>query len=128
MATNKEIWEQYSNFAIDLSNNSRKLAFAGAAIAWLFKTDENTFPLFVLCSLFLIIVFFILDIMQYFLGAIRLKRWIETEEKKKQRETGSIEGEYKKPMHIDIPSYRCWRGKIFTLIASYLFLGIQVFF
>jgi len=127
MATNEEIWKQYSNFAIDLSNNARKLAFAGAAIAWIFKAEDNTFPFSVLCALFFIIVFFILDIMQYFLGAIRLKKWIESEEKKKQKETGSFEGEYKKPMSIDIPSYRCWVSKVFALLTGYFFLGIQVF-
>ena len=105
MATNKEIWEQYSNFAIDLSNNARKLAFGGAAIAWIFKTEENTFSISVLCALFFIIVFFILDIIQYLIGAIRLKHWIETEERKKQKETGDIEGEYEKPIYIDVPSY-----------------------
>ena len=127
MATNAEIWKQYENFAIDLSNNARKLAFGGAAIAWLFKTDEYTFPVSALCALFFIIIFFILDIMQYFLGAKRLKHWIEAEEKKKQEETGTFEGEYNKPIHIDIPSYRCWQAKVFALLVGYFFLGIQVF-
>ena len=127
MATNEEIWQQYSNFAIDLSNNARKLAFGGAAIAWVFKTEESTFPFAVLCALFFIISFFILDISQYFLGATRLKKWIEAEEKKKINETGSFEGEYKKPIDIDIPSYHCWIAKIFVLLIGYFFLGIQVF-
>jgi len=127
MATNKDIWEQYSNFAIDLSNNTRKLAFGGAAIAWIFKTENNTFPVSVLFALFFIISFFILDILQYFLGATRLKKWIEAEEKKNQKETGSIDGEYKKPIDIDVPSYHCWLAKIFALLIGYFFLGIQVF-
>ncbi|MFK5981083.1 MAG: hypothetical protein QM488_19605 [Rhizobiaceae bacterium] len=125
--TNKDLWEQYGNFTIDLSNNARKLAFAAAGLSWLFKTIENTFPAPVLCALLAIIIFFICDILQYFLGAIRLKKWIESEEETREKETGSIEGEYKKPKNIDTPSFYCWVAKVIALLASYAFLGLQIF-
>ena len=124
---NSEIWNSYSNFTLDLSNNARTLAFAGAAIAWLFKTQDNTFPSIVLWGLFFIIIFFILDILQYFLGAIILKFWAEGEESKQLEETGKIDGEYDKPRYIDYPSFFCWVAKVISLLMGYICLGTYIF-
>ena len=125
---NNDLWAQYDNFTKDLSENSRKLAFAGAAIAWIFKGPENTFPLLIRFSFGCIILFFIFDILQYFLGAILLKIWTEAQEKKKLQETGKIEGDYNKPRKLDKPSFRCLILKIVFLLNGYGFLGGYIFF
>jgi hypothetical protein len=124
---NSEIWKSYDNFTLDLSNNVRKLAFAAAAIAWLFKDDQYNFPQLVKWSLFFTILFFIFDILQYFLGAIVLKHWVEKEETKMHEETGSIDGEYEKPRYVDYPPYYCWWLKVLMLLTSYFCLGLHLF-
>jgi hypothetical protein len=39
----EELWTQYQYYTQDVTENSRKLAFAIAAICWFFKTPEATF-------------------------------------------------------------------------------------
>gem|GEM_PF-1027297 len=124
---NEDLWAQYDNFTKDLSDNARKLAFAAAAVCWFFKTSENSFPPEVLWALRFVVLFFIFDILQYFLGALSVKFWTEYHENKEHRETGSIEGEYLKPKWVDYPSFSMWLLKVLALLASYLFLGKFIF-
>ncbi len=126
--TNSDLWASYDNFTKDLSDNARKLAFAAAAIAWVFKGPDNTFPPLIRFSFGFIILFFVFDILQYFLGAILLKSWTEDQEKKKFRETGKIEGEYNKPKKLDKPSFKCMVVKTVALLVGYCFLGFHIFF
>ena len=79
---NAELWESYGFYTGELTKYSRQLAFAGAAICWFFKTPEVTFPKPVIVSLVLIVLFFISDILQYFIAAHLLRWWIRREEKR----------------------------------------------
>jgi hypothetical protein len=124
---NSDLWAQYDHFTKDLSDNARKLAFAAAAISWFFKTSENNFPPQVLWALRFVVLFFICDFLQYFLGALSIKFWTEYHEDKKYKETGSIDGEYLKPKWLDYPVFSMWWLKVLALLASYAFLGKFIF-
>ena len=124
---NSDLWQQYSNFTKDLSDNIRKLAFTSAALCWLFKNNENVFPEEIRFSLGAIAVFFIFDIFQYLLGALFVKFWTESKEKEFLIKTGNIEGDYHKPTWLDLPSFYCWVLKCLSLAVSYFYLGEYIF-
>lgn len=125
--TNEELWKSYDKYTNDLSNISRKLAFSAAALSWFFKTTKNNFPAEILIALRLIIIFFIADILQYLLGAVFIRIWTRHYEKKKYKETGSIDGDYSKPSCLDYPAYLMWWIKIIVLLVSYIYIGLYVF-
>ena len=124
---NSDLWAQYNNFTKDLSDNIRKLAFASAAISWLFKSQSNEFPSDILYALGAIVVFFFFDILQYVLGALFIKFWTEHKEKEFHTNTGTIEGDYQKPKWLDYPPFLCWLLKCIALLVSYGYLGKHIF-
>ena len=124
---NKEIWEKYTNFTKDLSDNARNLAYAAAGLSWAFKLESGQFPPAVITALRFVIVFFLADMLQYVSGALFVKLWMRFQEKKMFNRTGSIEGEYNQPDWLDYPPFTFWVIKIFSLLVAYLYLGIYVF-
>lgn len=122
---NQEAWGQYKDYTRDITEFSRKLAFAGAAICWVLKRKDGTFPEHVLTALVFIVGFFIADILQSFIGALLLRRWITKEEIKKWMEFQTIEGEYQKPRWLDYPSYTLFIVKIVLLLIGFIYIGIQ---
>lgn len=122
---NAELWESYNYYTGELTKFSRQLAFAGAAICWFFKSEEITFPKPILVSLVLIVSFFILDILQYFLGAHILRWWIQREETKMWEKKKKIEGEYHKPRWVDTPSFAIFNLKIAVLFGAFVALSIE---
>lgn len=125
--TNEKLWESYDKYTKDLSNVSRQLAFAAAALSWFFKSTENVFPEEILIALRFIIVFFIADVLQYLLGALFIRFWTRYHENKKYKETGDIKGDYPKPAWLDYPAYLMWWIKIISLICSYVYIGLYLF-
>jgi hypothetical protein len=124
---NAELWESYREYTNILSNISRRLGFAAAAICWFFKTPDNKFPHKITFALIFTVVFFVADIMQYLLGAIFLRVWTRVEEKRKWRNTGKIEGEYHKPYWLDYPSYFMWWIKVLAILVAFILIGIYLF-
>lgn len=124
---NKEAWSHYKDYTRDVTEHSRKLGFAGAAICWFFKENPAIFPIPILYALAAIILFFVCDICQNMSGALLTKRWLRREEIKKWKETEDIEGIYEKPGWIDYPSFVFFNMKIVSLITSFLFIGWHIF-
>lgn len=125
---NSELWKQYDTSTKDLSDNTRKLGFASVAIIWILKGQNPEFPIVLRYSLLFVVLFFLCDIFQYWIQSLRLKNWIEQEEKRRYEKDRTIEGEYEKPKNLDIPSFRLFKAKTLFLIISYLFIGIYVFY
>jgi len=124
--TNKEVWEHYKDYTRDITEFSRKLAFAAAGICWFFKTQENTFPTMVLWALMFLVTFFVTDILQALLAAILLRWWIRKEEKAKWRKTKSIEGDYLKPAWLDVPAFVMFLAKTVSLLATFACIGAEL--
>jgi hypothetical protein len=124
---NQELWESYKDYTKNLTEFSRKLGFGAAAICWLFKTNDNTFPPLILAGLGFAVLYFACDIMQFFLGAILIRVWTRMEEKKKWEKHKTLEGEYNKPVWLDYPSYTMWWIKTISLLSSFLFIGFHLF-
>ena len=82
--TNTEFWKEYQEYTKITSENLRKLAFVGIPIIWMFRNDLRL-------ALVLIVGFFILDILQYFVSACILYRWLRNEETKAHKKSGKID-------------------------------------
>jgi len=124
--TGKELWQQYQHYTRDITEHGRKLGFAGAAICWIFKRDDFTFPLMIYAALLFFIAYFIADILQSFFGALVLKFFTEHHEAKMWREKHTIEGEIHKPRWVDTPAFVFFIAKCLFLIAGFSFIGLHL--
>jgi len=77
-----DLWKSQEAYSRDLTEHSRKLAFAVAAICWFFKSETITFPPAIFWSLVFLVGFFIFDVLHYLWGAIRYRRFIHRQEEK----------------------------------------------
>ena len=126
--TTERLWEEFQHYTRDLTEHSRKLAFAAAAICWFFKTPQITFPPPVMWSLSLLVCFFILDVLHYFVGAVILRWFTEREEARLWKETGSISGDIAKPRWVDVPAWLFFIAKTLVLLASFAALATEFYF
>src|SRR6266571_2604884 len=120
--TNREVWEHYRDYTKDITEYSRKLGFAGAAICWFFKAPDFKFPIWILISFLFLLAFFVCDLSQSLVAAYRHRGWIRREEIKNFEETGKIEGDYQKPWGLDIPVFRLFILKVVCLFVAYVFV------
>jgi hypothetical protein len=95
--TGKQLWEQYQHYIRDITDDGRKLGFSGAAICWIFKRDDFTFPLSIYAALFFFITYFIAEIFQALSGALIIKLFTEHHEAKMWREKKTIDDDIPKP-------------------------------
>jgi len=121
------LWEQYQQYTKTLTDHSRKLAFAGAAICWFFKTPEITFPNLILKALGLIVLFFLFDILHYLLGAIMVGVWTRRQEVKAWKREQKIPDELDKPAWLDLPSQIFFGAKILVLIIAFSLIGLEFY-
>jgi len=122
--TNKEVWSQYKEYSQSTSDISRKMAFGGIAVCWLFRDQNTGFPQLVFSSLIFLLIFFLFDLLQYLITTLLLKKWIRKEEIKMWEAVGAIEGNYQKPTWVDLPAFSFFIIKIIALIISFILLGI----
>jgi hypothetical protein len=123
---NEDLWKQYSDYSAIVSENFRKLAFAAAAICWLFKPPEKPFPKIILYGIWFIVLFFIFDILQYFVAALLLRFWTRCQEKKNHAKYKTIMGEYDKPAWLDTPPFHLWWFKVVLLFVAYGLIGFHI--
>ena len=122
---NEELWGQYQTYTSEFTKHSRQLAFAAIAICWLFKTSEFTFPPKILWALIFTVLFFISDIMQFFVSAHILRWWTRKKEIQQWEETSSINGDYGKPWLLDLPAFLFFNIKAVVLSISFLIIGSE---
>jgi hypothetical protein len=123
----EKLWAQYQYYTRDLTANSRKLAFAVAAICWFFRTPEVTFPPAILWSLALLVCFFVFDVLQYVSAAFTLRRFLEHQEEKYLSETGELPQEVTKPRWVDYPATFFFIVKTLFLLGSFVALGTEFY-
>ena len=123
-----DVWAQYQEYTRDLTANARRLGYAAAAIAWLFKGPDATFPPKVLIGLGWVVTFFLFDVLQAFAAAVFYRFWARSQEKRKWQESGEkdVDDECHKPAWLDYPAWTFWLLKIVSLLLGYLFLVIHI--
>src|SRR6266699_3565051 len=126
--TTEELWKQYQYYTRDLTEHSRKLAFAVAVICWFFKSPEITFPPAVFWSLALLVVFFFFDVLHYFAGAIIYRVFTHRREAELWDKTHSIQGEIEVPRSLDRAVFTFFCLKTVFLLASCVALGTEFFY
>jgi len=117
-----DLWQNYLFYTQSLSENCRKLAFAGAAICWFFKSSTLIFPPAIMGALIFIVLFFLFDIFQYLVAAILLRIWTRSAENKMWKLKGNIDEDVEKPAWLDTPAYVFFLLKLFSLITSFVFI------
>ena len=126
--TTEKLWEQYQYYTRDLTEHSRKLAFAVAAICWFFKTPDITFPPAIFWSLALLVCFFVFDVLQYSTGAFTVRLFLEYHEKLHYENTHTELSEVPKPRWVDYPATFCFIVKTLFLLASFAALGTEFYY
>jgi hypothetical protein len=124
--TGNQLWEHYQHYTRDITEHGRKLGFGGAAICWIFKRDNFTFPFMIYAALLFFIVYFIVDILQALFGALMLKFFTEHQEAKMWREQKTIEGEIHKPKWVDRPAFFFFIAKCFFLVGGFAVIGLYL--
>jgi hypothetical protein len=121
-----ELWKNQQFYTRDLTEHSRKLAFAVALICWFFKGEKITFPPAVFWSLVFLVGFFIFDVLHYFWGAVRYRRFIHREEERLQKLGG--DPEVKVTRKLDRPMYVMFWLKSVLLLLSFAMLLTEFFY
>ena len=123
------IWDQYTSYTKTVSEQARKLAFAGAAVCWFFRTPEATFPILILIALLLIVVFFLADLGQYIFAAQRYRTFAREQEEaywESERPWEQGEGipdiEVEVPVSLDKLSQSWFIFKVCVLTIAYVFM------
>jgi hypothetical protein len=123
--TLKDIWAEYKENTWELSENARKLAFAGAAICWFFKSSDATFPGKINVSLAFIILFFFFDMLQYLFSAILLRTWATRKEKILKFNKLPLDTPVEKPRWLVRHPFYLFLLKLIFLLASFAFLVME---
>lgn len=124
--TGRELWARYVEYTRDITEHGRKLGFGGAAICWIFKRDDFTFPVMIYAALIFFVAYFIADVLHPLSAALTLKFFTQYHEKRLWRETGSIEGEIHKPRWVDWPAFTFFIIKCVLLITGFVFIGLYL--
>jgi hypothetical protein len=64
----KGYWNYYQKFSRILSRVCRKMAFAEGGAFWILKTTTQGFPMIISVGLFMLVLYFICDALQYYVG------------------------------------------------------------
>jgi hypothetical protein len=118
--------ETYYEFSGKLSDNSRKLAFAGIAIVWIFKQEKNDayiIPSILKAAMLMFVISLSLDLAQYIYQTIVWKRFHDSKEKELSCDE---EAEFLAPTRFKEIADKIFWAKISTLAIGYII--VLVFF
>ena len=123
----RELWDSYNFYTQGLTEHGRKLAFATAAICWFFKSEQVTFPTPVIWSLSFVVLYFLLDMLQYFVAALVLRQWTYQKEAELEAKTGRADpdDDVEKPPRLDAPAFWLFITKHIALFMSFLALIVE---
>ncbi len=114
----KEYKEEYKWFSGQLSDNTRKLAFAGIAIVWIFKQEKNgTFilPSLLKLAILMFVITLSFDLLQYIYQTIVWGIFHRYHEKKIAENS-----ELKAPIYFNWPAIAFFWSKVIVLVIGYI--------
>jgi hypothetical protein len=121
-----DLWKNQEFYSRDLTEHSRTLAFAVAAICWFFKSEKITFPPAIFWALVFLVGFFIFDVLHYFWGAVRYRRFIYRAEAK--LEEVREDAEVPVTRRLDKPIFAMFYLKSVCLLVSFGMLLTEFFY
>ncbi len=116
-----ELLKSKFNFTTKTSDNNRKLAFAGIAIIWIFKKENNTLSADLIIPFILFAISLLLDILQYYSHSIVLHYFYHKREKKFIKSV-ELDPEVTLPDNVNWFNYSMFYLKIPFTILSYILL------
>jgi hypothetical protein len=121
-----DLYEEYGSFTKSLTSSGRTLAFGAAAIGWFFRTSDFVFPTMILVSFLFVVLYLTLDMAQYLVSAIMLKRLANRLEADIRKRGGDIETEkVAKPKGFTHIPYILFLSKFPCLMLAYISLGTE---
>jgi len=82
----QESYKRFLFYTGEASKIGRQLAFAEGAILWFYHTNVDAYFSFILISFTFLLIYFILDLLQYFIGGINFESLACEQEKDPQKE------------------------------------------
>ncbi len=116
----KEYKEEYKWFSGRLSDNTRKLAFAGIAIVWIFKQEKNgafILPDLLKLAILMFVITLLFDLLQYICQTMIwgiFHRYHETK--------FGEDYELTAPRYFNWPAIVFFWSKVIALVAGYVFV------
>ncbi len=121
-----DLYAEYETYTKVLTETGRTLAIGAAAIGWFFRSAEFTFPAAILLSVLFVALYFILDILQLLVSAVRLKRLANSKEAEILRRKGNIyEEQITKPLSFTRIPYLLFLLKFPCLLFAYMSLAVE---
>ncbi len=119
--------DEYYSFSKTASELNRKLAFAGVAIVWVFRSGESSEELGITGRLLVVGGLFVLslaaDLLHYAVSAIAWGIF------SRRKELGGAvpEDEFVAPRWINWSGIGLWTSKLVLSLAAYLILAVELF-
>jgi hypothetical protein len=123
MTTLQEYRDDYYEFSKQASDVSRKLAFAGIAVIWIFKADlpDNSYALApeLFYAGIAIVASLTLDLLHYGLSSLIWGWFWRHKEKTGVKLTDNLDA----PSYFNRPALVCFWGKLATMTIAYGYLS-----
>ena len=126
MKTVQEVWDRYADYTRDATEHSRKLAFGGLGVCWLFRDQAGHFPLLILVALTLILLYCLADLAHPFVAGILFRHFAQHHEARLWKEKRSVEGNIRVPLWLDKPAYYLYIMKVGFLGLGFIALICHV--
>jgi len=117
----KEYRKDYQEFSGKLSDNARKLAFAGIAIVWIFKQEkEDIFilPQLLKLSMLMFVITLSFDLLQYVYQTLTWGIFHRHFEKKLPNEDSELSAS----KYLNWPAIIFFWTKVISLVIGYVFI------
>lgn len=123
----EELWKTYDFYTAEITKHARYLGFAGLAVCWFFKSPEVTFPTLILLALLSLVLFFLFDLLQYYVAAVRYRSWLHGEESQAVDtgiELGSLD--LWPTQELDRPAQKLFTAKLVLLLLGFVLIGAEL--
>ena len=123
-----ELWIEYKEYTKDFTEHGRKLGFAGAAVCWVFRGADFTFPMAIYAALLAFVAYFICDMIQMFIAAVSRRALGHHEEEKIQKSGGVLTGDTTVPFPrwIDKAPFAFFVFKGFFLFVGFGLIAFEL--
>lgn len=114
-----QFWRVSRSYSAEASKIARQLAFGEGAVFWFFFTENQIMANFIFLGLLFLVLYFVLDVLQYIIGAFKNKQlanfYEQNESLLELKNIGRQEG-------FNAPMYVCYYSKFFMLLIASLIL------
>lgn len=126
MKTLEELWKVRDGMAKESTESCRKLGFSAGAICWLFKSGDYSFPLLIYWSLLFLVLFFLFDVLQFFISSLLYSAYVRRLEVISAPSGDDFEGVDGVPQWLNMPAMVLYMLKTVSLFACYLFIIVEI--